>query len=47
MVSPAGLVAKDKVTLWKVVPFGFVAVTESGLDTMTRYAKVKRVANNF
>ena len=43
MVSLAGLVAKDKATLWRVVPLGCAAVTESGLETMTRYAKVKRI----
>ena len=47
MVSLAGSVAKDKVTLWRVVPLGCVAVTESGLETMKRYAKVKRIAYNF
>ena len=47
MVSPAGLVAKDKVTLWRVLPLGCVAVTDSGLETMTQYAKVKRIAYTF
>ena len=47
MVSPAGLVAKDKVTLWRVVPLGSAAVTESGLALMTRYAEVKRIKYNF
>ena len=46
MVSPVGLVAKDKVTLWRVVPLGCV-VTESGLALMTRYAEVKRITYNF
>ena len=47
MVSPAGLVAKDKVTLWRVLPLGCVARTESGLALMTRYAEVKRITYNF
>ena len=41
MVSPAGLVAKDKVTLWRVLLLGCAAVTESGRALMTRYAEVK------
>ena len=47
MVSPAGLVAKDKVTLWKVVLLACAEVTESGQETMTRYAKVKTIAGNY
>ena len=50
MVSPAGLaiIAKDRVTPHRrVVASGCVAVTESGLETMTRYAKVKGISNNF
>ena len=47
MVSPAGLVAKDKVTLWRVLPLGCAAVTGSGLALMTRYAEVKRITYNF
>ena len=47
MVSPAGLVAKDKDTFWRVLPLGCVAVTKSGLETMTRCAKVKRIAYKF
>ena len=47
MVSPAGLVAKDKVILWRVLPLGCAAVTGSGLAPMIRYAEVKRITYNF